>query len=435
MKWNADKVLKSNDPNCFLNNISVGKEIEHTLAGYKHFVRQKISETFKELKGYLSKKKDNWIFESYDFQNFSDNSDDISKLCELINKLEFNERRELLEIHPRFMTQGSMHYKTLNKPAYPYPRFNPAQQIDIDDGVYIPLDIFEEQPKLSHRIFLLIIKISLLKVQKEKGWKYKQGKMCATLEIDGGTHLDVPMYAAPKEKFLEKEKAYNARKVALSSNVGLEDTKLLESRFVEDIYLKPDNVYLAVDTAERWKKSDPAIICKWFESAVNTHGEQLRRVCKYLKSWRDQQFREKGVSSIALMACAVDVFDNYQGEFKQDCDTKPLYECSQNLHSLLSKGVVSPDPSDEEDLFPRSRMSDDKKQEVLNKALEFKNNMHHALVLSDNLSESQSKLSAVFGHRIKITHDNFKLCIEEEVNSIPAIPQEDIDMPKNSVSG
>lgn len=434
MKWNADKALKSNETNCFLNNISVGKSVEDTLEAYKEYVRGKITETFKELNEYLFTKQDNWHFEAYEFQVFSDDNDDILKLCELINKLDLSDRNELLKIHPRFMTQGSMHYKTLNKPAYTAPKYTPPQQIDIDDGVYIPLDIFEDQPKLSHQIFLLIIKVALLKVQKEKGWQYKQGKMCATLEIDAGTHLDVPMYAVPKEQFLEKEKARKNRIVALNSSVGTESVQD-ESRIIENIYLDPDNVYLAVTTAERWKKSDPAVVCRWFEEAVKLHGEQIRRVCKYLKAWRDYNFREGGVSSIALMACAVEVFDNYDGKFERNNDTKPLYECSKKLHTMLVKGIDSPDPSDEEKLFPRQKMDSEYINDVLVKASDFEKGMYRALEASTNFSQTRSELMVVFGDRLELTPNNLKFCVEEIVNNTPIIPQGNIGMPKNSVSG
>jgi hypothetical protein len=44
-------------------------------------------------------------------------------------------RRELqAQVSPRFFTQGSYAYKTINRPAFP-----PRQQKDLDDGLYLPL--------------------------------------------------------------------------------------------------------------------------------------------------------------------------------------------------------------------------------------------------------------------------------------------------------
>ena len=208
-----------------------------------------------------------------------------------------------------------------------------------------------------------------------------------------------------------------------------------KSRIVENIYLDPNNVYLAVTTAERWKKSDPAVVCRWFEKAIKDHGDQIRRVCKYLKAWRDYNFREGGISSIALMACAVEVFDNYDGEFNRNKDTKPLYECSKKLYSMLKNGIVSPDPSDEEKLFPRKKMNLEFIKDVLVKADNFKNGMYRALEESTSVSQTRSELMVVFGDRLELTDNNLILCVEEIVNNTPAIPQRDIDMPKNSVSG
>ena len=42
-------------------------------------------------------------------------------------------------ITPKFITQGSFAYHTVNAPAYP-----PGQQADLDDGVYVPLSFCEE---------------------------------------------------------------------------------------------------------------------------------------------------------------------------------------------------------------------------------------------------------------------------------------------------
>jgi hypothetical protein len=56
---------------------------------------------------------------------------------------------------------------------------------------------------------------------------------------------------------------------------------------------------------EGWKPSDPRKLEEWFRAAVRQHGEQLRRVCRYLKNWRDNRWEGCRLSSIALMACTV----------------------------------------------------------------------------------------------------------------------------------
>src|SRR5690606_6096076 len=55
-----------------------------------------------------------------------------------------SESTELRAIKPRFWPQGSSVYKTMNAPAQP-----PAQQIDIDDGVYLPMNVFDGRPVIG----------------------------------------------------------------------------------------------------------------------------------------------------------------------------------------------------------------------------------------------------------------------------------------------
>ena len=43
------------------------------------------------------------------------------------------------DIAPKFITQGSFAYGTINAPAHP-----PRQQADLDDGLYLPLSFCEE---------------------------------------------------------------------------------------------------------------------------------------------------------------------------------------------------------------------------------------------------------------------------------------------------
>ncbi len=54
----------------------------------------------------------------------------------------------------------------------------------------------------------------------------------------------------------------------------------------EDFWAEMEDIHLAMRNGE-WKKSDPEQVSKWFNDRVTEHGDQLRRVCRYLKAWRD----------------------------------------------------------------------------------------------------------------------------------------------------
>ena len=58
------------------------------------------------------------------------------KVAELIYSLTPEARDEFINLVPRFWTQGSFQYDTLNKP------FQAPQEMDIDDGTYMPMPVF-----------------------------------------------------------------------------------------------------------------------------------------------------------------------------------------------------------------------------------------------------------------------------------------------------
>ena len=66
----------------------------------------------------------------------------------ILEKLDESQRQALEAIEPRFWPQGSFVYKTQNMPA------QPPQQIDVDDGTYLPIEILRDAPVINKNIFL-----------------------------------------------------------------------------------------------------------------------------------------------------------------------------------------------------------------------------------------------------------------------------------------
>lgn len=76
--------------------------------------------------------------------------EDQQKVAKLIFDMDDEAREEFLKLVPRFWTQGSFQYNTLNRP------FHLGQEMDIDDGTYLPMPIFENEPKVGHALLLLL---------------------------------------------------------------------------------------------------------------------------------------------------------------------------------------------------------------------------------------------------------------------------------------
>lgn len=116
------------------------------------------------------------------------------------------------EVCPRFFTQGSSSYKTLNDPAWP-----PSQQKDLDDGCYLPLSFVKgEQPSKAAEQFFKFVDAVLGELAKAEGWTLIKKPTCVRLEIALDAHIDIPLYAIPDREFAllearaqKAEKAYD----------------------------------------------------------------------------------------------------------------------------------------------------------------------------------------------------------------------------------
>jgi hypothetical protein len=209
LKFNADRLLAGRE-NSFLKEISISKEKRKELHFYKDLVREAIRAEFSDVRIALEHKNYAALSQITEM-NFSEKSEKDDAIIHVLKTLK-----------PKFWTQGSMTYGTLNMPAK-----MPPQQIDIDDGVYLPMHIFEGQPAVAKDAFFKIVDSALKKLCSDNGWHHDDTKdNCSRIIVDYLIHIDVPLYAIPKEKY-----------VALS----MEDsaTALLES-------IQPQNKWLYV---------------------------------------------------------------------------------------------------------------------------------------------------------------------------------------------
>lgn len=200
------------------------------------------------------------------------------------------------KISPKFITQGSYAYGTLNAPARP-----PRQQADLDDGVYVPLSYCEDtgSPKTVSRLLLEIIESILSDLAEQRGWAIDStNPNCTRLIIARDKHVDVPIYSIPDDEF---RRIAQDRFLLAKDAVSFGEYYLSE-RLDDDWSLMPSRVRLAHKVLG-WLDSDPRPIKDWVETQVALKSEQLRRLMRYLKAWRDfQQWPEGDPKSILLMA-------------------------------------------------------------------------------------------------------------------------------------
>jgi hypothetical protein len=233
---------------------------------------------------------------------------------------------------PRFFTQGSWSYKTLNAPA------KEPQQADLDDGVYLPMTFVKltKRPSTASQIFFAAAEQALTPLVKKKEWTMDSGKAtCIRIEISGRAHVDVPLYAIPDEEFILLRASLESR--------GFDSISEAVTKAELDVWtaLPRDSVLLA-HRKENWKKSDPRPLRDWFVGEVEVKGDQLRRIVRYLKAYRDWRWPEGGPTSILLMATAVPLFEAQHGR-----DDLALLNVAAGMAKSLRAGVANPTDQNE----------------------------------------------------------------------------------------
>lgn len=131
-------------------------------------------------------------------------------------------------------------------------------EFDIDDGVYLQhLDTSNKSdwptPETVHRWLVQA-------TDGHTGQKPIDKRTCVRLRYAGQYHVDLPAYAELNGDYLLAEKGEKG-----------------------------------------WHRSDPLALTNCFNACVKVHGEQLRRIVRYLKAWADFQSRRRGKMSNGLI--------------------------------------------------------------------------------------------------------------------------------------
>jgi hypothetical protein len=289
---------------------------------------------------------------------------------------------------PKFRMQGSFSYHTCNQPAHV-----PPQEIDLDDGLFLPVSYFQKGPDRSPVVnsaaYFFIIERILAPLCAQKGWKLITDKpSCVRVKIDDTMHTDLALYSVPDADFQRILKDAQGRGADFSTALMMEDTAYR--------MLSQDEIMLA-HRKEGWKKSDPRKLEDWFVDAVKKYGEQVRTVSRFLKGWKDFQWQEGRLASIALMAAVVSAFEKASAEIPSDRDDIALLRVAERLADFLSGDIPNP-------VVQGERLDEGwslaERNEFVGKARVLAERMADALVHSSDRALAVKALQDQFGRRI-----------------------------------
>lgn len=297
-------------------------------------------------------------------------------------------------LKPKFKMQGSFAYRTINQPAQ-----TPPQQIDLDDGVFVPVSFLktngETHPALISSGYFAAVEALLAPVCNDNGWTLVTDKpSCVRVELEDDAHIDFALYAIPDDEFVQLLET----EALTSLHAKDHRAALLEQvELADEIYrgLREDQIMLAHRT-EGWKPSDPRKLEDWLRDALRVHGEQLRRVCRYLKGWRDHHWDQSRLSSIALMACVVSAYD-LDAIAADNRDDRALLAVARQLPKLLQGRIPNPVVDGQ---FLDEVWSPADRNAFVAQAEALESRLARALSGTDSAEQALGELTAAFGERL-----------------------------------
>ncbi len=293
------------------------------------------------------------------------------------------------DITPKFFTQGSVAYNLLVDPCQ-----RPPQQLDLDDGMYVRVDYLENgQPALVAKALFALVEEALRPLCERKGWNLITSKdTCVRVQISRDSHIDVPIYSAPRhlaESLSFAEEASRMGRVA--KRAGKVYPKL------------PSDQIMLAHRDGTWEQSDPLKLQDWVEACVVRYGEDFRRACRYLKGWRDYAWDRCCLSSITIMAAVAEALEQLNGMHRNLEDDRLVYEVAHRLPDIFRSNLFNP-------VFPGQGVvlndwSDEERANVVAAAAALAANMHSALRGTADATLVVQALRRAFGERIPYRPD------------------------------
>lgn len=235
-------------------------------------------------------------------------------------------------VTPRFRTQGSWSYDTCVVPAK-----LPPQEMDWDYGIYLPVIVWEENgpPHRMAKAYFDLVEEILADLCHKERWTLLTGKdTCIRIQIAKWAHIDLPLYAAPEDEFKKIVESVQFAKAANTlDSIGLESWDLSNEMTQRQSWDDLDSIVMATRKGE-WMRSDPQAVANWYKDCIADHGPQLRRVCRYLKAWRDYHWPTGGPTSVSIMIAAAQGF-----QFKAERDDLALEDAARRLGSAFRNDI------------------------------------------------------------------------------------------------
>lgn len=315
------------------------------------------------------------------------------------------------QVSPKFRTQGSWAYDTCIEPAT-----KPPQEMDWDYGVYLPVTVWEENgpPAQMARAYFDLVESLLGDLCDEEGWTLVEGKdTCIRVKVASWAHIDIPLYAAPEDEFKKITESVALAKAHTMDTAVLERSEYMEYLEARQQWAELDSIVMATRKGA-WKHSDPKKVSNWFDDRVEEHGVQLRRVCRYLKAWRDFHWPVGGPTSVLLMIATAQEFEEKKGR-----DDLALLDSAQRLSLSLMDEVREPGIDNGEEDF--NRLSPPERLVVTQRLRQLA--LHLSEAHKGSLNDRQSVLETLlqqFGSRIPL--DVSRVELDGEVAAIRQTP-------------
>ncbi len=304
-------------------------------------------------------------------------------------------------IEPRFRTQGSWSYRICIRPCH-----LPPQEMDWDFGVYLPATFFKgAPPPFAAKAYFDLVEGALKSLCKDNGWELAAGAnrkdTCIRIRISRWAHIDVPLYAVPEAQFTQITELAKSQGGRRRSRLAQDDAQFLRESVDageptdfpwEDL----QDIMLATRNGD-WKPSDPFAVTRWFADCFEEHGEQLRRVCRYMKAWRDFHWTDGGgPSSLMLMICAVEAFER---RFHRD--DIALQDAAERMSRMFQANIyVAAIDSKVEDF---NRLNDAERKEAADRASSLRWAIQTARSYGASLkADAMEKMRAALGTRVPL---------------------------------
>lgn len=321
--------------------------------------------------------------------------------------------RRIGELKVRFLTQGSHAYRTLVRPALK------NQEIDLDDGVYIPMPFINGRPVLASKGLFLLIENALADLVKHEGWKFEQKDTCVRITLTGkNAHIDLPLYAVDRHAFRGLHNQFQATFGARYSETNELASLLHTDKVGRSIRIQEDDILLA-DRSCDWRRSDPQALHDWFEANVDLYGPVLRRLSRYGKAWRDLKLSKSELSSLAIMVIAVETLEALDDNPSDNRDDQMVLAFAHKLCERVREGHIvwrEGEPPLDED------WDDNDCLEILNAAETLVSEMEAALNGTYNGCVVVEHLRKVFGRRFPDNPDAVKVGASNQTAIVTSTP-------------